>query len=289
MKHSVFNRRKFVHATATGLLGLTAINRNAIADKKHEQRFKKAVKYHMIVDDSLSIDGKFGLLKELGFDGIEIRTRDRDAKKVDELLQARDKHQLPIHGVVNSNSPDIKSAIDLSKTLGGTSVLVVAGRVTKEVSYDANYKEWSNRIKENAPYAEEHGIKILVENVWNNFLFSPLEMARFVDEIESPAVGVYFDLGNVVRVGYPEQWIRILGHRIGKLDIKEYSRDLQKNEGLWKGFGVEIGDGDVDYPACLKALKEIGYSGWATAEVKGGGRDRLQEIAERMDQVLQLG
>lgn len=243
----------------------------------------------MVVDPSLSIGEKFALLRELGFDGVEIRTRDKDAAKVDELLSARDKFELPIHGVVNSNSPDIRTAIDLSKKLGGTSVLVVAGRVTKDVPYDQNYREWSKRLKENAPYAEDQGIDLLVENVWNDFLFSPLEMARFVDEINSPAVGVYFDLGNVVRFGYPDQWIRILGKRIKKLDIKEYSRDLQKNEGLWKGFNVEIGDGDVDYPACLKALKEIGYTGWGTAEVKGGKRDRLAEIAQRMNNVLELG
>ena len=113
-------------------------------------------------------------------------------------------------------------------------------------------------------------------------------MARFIDEIDCPAVGSYFDVGNVVRFGYPDQWIRILGSRIGKLDIKEYSRDLQRNEGLWKGFNVEIGDGDVDYPAVREALAEIGYEGWATAEVGGGGRERLAEIARRMNDALSL-
>ncbi|MCA9112092.1 MAG: sugar phosphate isomerase/epimerase, partial [Planctomycetaceae bacterium] len=86
----------------------------------------------------------------------------------------------------------------------------------------------------------------------------------------------------------PEQWIRILGHRIGKLDIKEYSRDLQLNAGLWKGFDVEIGDGDCGWPAVRKALEEIGYQGWATAEVPGGGRERLADIAQRMDNVLAI-
>src|SRR5690606_26679445 len=117
---------------------------------------------------------------------------------------------------------------------------------------------------------------------------SPLEMARFIDEIDHENVGVYFDVGNVVRFGYPNQWIRILGERIGKLDIKDYSRKLQRDAGLWRGFEAEIGDGDADWPAVRTALSEIGYSGWATAEVEGGDRQRLTEIAGRMDRVLGL-
>ena len=251
------------------------------------RRFKKAVKFHMVQGESLSILQKFQLLSEIGFDGVEIRTRDKEAVQIDELLKSRDQTGLPIHGVINSSNPDIKSAIDLCKKLGGTSVLVVAGRVNKNVAYDANYREWFKRLKENAPYAEEQGIDLLVENVWNNFLLSPLEMARFIDEIGSPRVGVYFDVGNVVRFGFPDQWIRILGSRIKKLDIKEYSRKLQENEGLRKGFQVEIGDGDVDYPAVVQALKEVNYAGWATAEVPGGDRERLAFVAARMDRVLE--
>ena len=98
-------------------------------------------------------------------------------------------------------------------------------------------------------------------------------MARFLDEMESPIVGSYFDIGNVVRFGFPAQWIRILGKRIGKLDVKEYSRKKQKTEGLYAGFQVEIGEGDSDWPNVRKALTEINYkTGWATAEVKGGDR-----------------
>ena len=132
-------------------------------------------------------------------------------------------------------------------------------------------------------------MKLLVENVWNNFLLSPLEMARFVDELDSPAAGVYFDVGNVVRFGWPNQWIRILGKRIVKLDIKEYSRGKQRNEGLWKGFDVKLGEGDCDWPSVRQALSDISYeNGWATAEVRGGDRQRLAEIAERMDHILEL-
>jgi len=291
------DRRDFLQAAAMATIGLAS--QESWAASNAPARFKKAVKYHMVADKALPAQGtdtandkplsvteKFSLVKKLGFDGLEIHTRDKTAPQ--KFVEAHQATGLPIHGVLNSSNPDIRSAVDLAKTFGATSVLVVAGRVDKNTSYDANYREWSARLKENAPYAEEHGVKLLVENVWNNFLLSPMEMARFIDEIDSPAVGVYFDVGNVVRFGYPEQWIRILGSRIGKLDIKEYSRVLQKDEGLWKGFQVEIGDGDVDYPAVLKALEEIDYRGWATAEVKGGDADRLAFIAGRMNQVLNL-
>lgn len=240
----------------------------------------------MVKDDSLSVHQKFELLKKLGYDGTEIRTQSRG--DMETYKAASEATGLPIHGVINSSNPDIRGAVDLSKYYGGTSVLVVAGRVNEKMSYDDNWDDWLNRIREAAPYAQDHGIKLLVENVWNNFLLSPLEMARFIDEIDHEAVGVYFDVGNVVRFGWPDQWIRILGGRIGKLDIKEYSRKLQLDAGLWKGFQVEIGDGDCDWPAVREALDEIGYKGWATAEVPGGARDRLADIAQRMDNVLAL-
>ncbi|MEW4531067.1 sugar phosphate isomerase/epimerase family protein [Maioricimonas sp. JC845] len=283
------SRRDFLSASLTTAAAATIAGVPAATSAgEFTGKIRKAVKYHMIQAPELSVVEKFRMLRELGYDGVEIATRDKVNNNRDEVLAARDEVGLPIHGVVNSSRPDIRSAVDLSKQYGGTSVLVVAGRVNKQMPYDENYREWSARIREAAPYAEEQGIQLLVENVWNGFLLSPLEMARFIDEIDSPAVGVYFDCGNVVRFGWPEQWIRILGDRIVKLDIKEYSRDLQKNAGLWKGFNVEIGDGDVDYPAVREALTEIAYSGWATAEVKGGGRERLAEIARRMDEALSL-
>ena len=119
-----------------------------------------------------------------------------------------------------------------------------------------------------------------------------LEMAKEIvdtlDEFENDAIGAYFDVGNIVNYGWPEHWIAALGHRILKLDIKEYSRSRRDNEGLWKGFQVKIGDGDCDWPAVRRALKTIDYHGWATAEVPGGDQLRLQEVAERMNKVLAL-
>jgi hexulose-6-phosphate isomerase len=175
-----------------------------------------------------------------------------------------------------------------SHAFGGTTVLLVVGVVNKETSYADAYQRTQAEIRKVLPLAEELKIKIAFENVWNMFLLSPLEMARYIDEFQSPWVGAYFDVGNVVNYGWPEQWIRTLGKRILKIDIKEYSRKLRDRQGPYAGFKAELGEGDCDWPAVLKALDEVGYSGWCTAEVGGGGLERLTDVSKRMDKILEL-
>ena len=248
-------------------------------------KIKKAVKYGMI-GGSMPVADKMRLLKSLGYDGVEPSVGD----KVDpaELKEGAAAAGIEIHGVVNGSVEDIPRAIDRAVFYGSSSVLLVAGRVNESMSYEKNYRVTQETIREAIPYAKEQGIDLLVENVWNNFLLSPLEMARYIDELESDVVGVYFDIGNVVRFAWPEHWIPVLGHRIKKLDVKEYSRDKQRNEGLWKGFEVRIGEGSVDWAAVRTELSAIRYEGWGTAEVSGGGADRLKDIAARMDRALDL-
>jgi hexulose-6-phosphate isomerase len=130
-------------------------------------------------------------------------------------------------------------------------------------------------------------MQIALENVWNNFLLSPIEAKRFVDEINHPLVGWYFDIGNVLRYGWPEQWIKTLNSRIMKLHIKEYSRELMNTKGLWDGFKVELLEGDNNWPVVMKAVSEINHKGgWLTAEVNGGDRTRLKDLSERMDKII---
>ena len=254
-------------------------------------RVLKAVKFHMVREE-LSIGDKFKLVKDLGFDGIEVHKR--DMANPAEFHEASHRAKLPIHGILNSSDLDLRGAVDLARNVGATSVLVVAGQVNAETPYDQNYTRTRAWIAGAAYFARGsreknlNQIDLLVENVWNEFLLSPIEMARYIDEIKQPNVGVYFDIGNVVRFGWPEQWIRILGRRVRKLDVKEYSRAIMNEQGMRKGFDVPIGEGDIDWAAVREALIEIGYSGWATAEVPGGDRKALADIARRMDQVLGL-
>ncbi len=267
------DRRQFLATASSAAVAAAAMSLpNLQAEEKSERNtppLKKAVKLGM-VRGNLSLLEKFKLLKELGFDGVEGDSPNNLDPK--EVLNARDKADLPIHGLVDSvhwrqtlSHPDpqvrakglegLKTALRDAKTYGATSVLLVPAVVNKEVSYKQAYERSQAEIKKALPLAEELGIRILFENVWNNFLLSPLEMARYIDEFDSPLVGSYFDVGNVVRFGWPEHWIEALGPRIGKLDIKEYSRKLQNTKGPRAGFGVKIGDGDCDWPAVMRALK----------------------------------
>lgn len=278
------SRRAFMQAAGATALGMAmaGMPRPASAGE-FTDKIKKAVKYGMIGGNASPLE-KLQMLKELGYDGVEPSV----GEKVDpeELKAASDETGIVIHGVVNGSVDNIPAAIDRAKFYGATSVLLVAGRVNESMPYAENYEKTQAIIREAIPYAEEQEIVLLVENVWNNFLLSPLEYARYLDELESDWVGAYFDGGNCVRFGYPEHWIPVLGDRIKKLDIKEYSRDKQNNEGLWKGFDVEIGEGSTDWTKYRAELAKINYTGWATAEVSGGDRDRLADIAARMDKVL---
>ena len=255
------NRRSFVQATALAAAGAaTSVNAGQFTGK-----IRKAVKYHMFKEEGVSVLDKFKILKDLGYDGTEIRTADKvDPAEVDAAIE---KTGFPVHGVIHSSNPDLKMGVDLAKRFGGDSMLVVA-RYDKGLSLQANWDRDVTLLRDGAPYAEKNGIKMLVENVWASYLISAFDMRSFLDEIDSGYVGSYFDVGNNVRWGVAEHWVELLGKRIGKLDIKEYSIDIQKNEGLWKGFGVPIGEGSVNWANVRAELAKIGFEGWATAEVQ---------------------
>jgi L-ribulose-5-phosphate 3-epimerase len=288
------SRRTFLKVLGVSAAGglLPAINPLAVpaaAAEKSENPLRGRIKRGVmlqLVEEQLSVRDKFKLLQDLGFDGVEIRRPNNPDPK--EVVAAREATGLPIHGVTNSTSPDIRGAIDLAKLYGAETVLLVPGRVDARTGYDENYQTTQKRIRDAIEYAEKQQIKLLVENLnlFNSFLLSPLEMARYLDELASPWVGAYFDVGNVVRCGWPEQWIRILNKRIGKIHLKGSSRAVADQEGLQKALKVEMGEGDCDWAAVRAALSEINYSGWATAEVSGGDRRRLAVIFRQMNEVL---
>jgi len=280
-------------ATATTLTAtLTQFNNFVIAADEESKRIKKAVKVGMVQVPG-GLPEKMKTLKELGFDGIELNSP--GGPSADEVASAKEQSGLPVHGVVDSihwkirlSDPSaeirqqglegLQTAMRASKSYGGTSVLLVPGRVTDDATYDQCWERSIEQIKKALPLAKELGIQILLENVWNDFLTDPKETARYIDEIDSDMVGAYFDVGNTVRYSPPHEWVPVLGKRIKKLDIKDY--------GKGKGFGAKLLEGDVDWPKVMAALREIDFRGWATAEIAGGPRKRLAEIAERMDRIF---
>lgn len=296
------DRRSFLHQTAFASMAVAASPVFTSGTEQAKPLNKKSLKFGMIKED-ISLVDKFKMLKELGFDGVELDSPNE--LKEDEILAARDEAEIMIPGVVNSihwksplSDPDpavrkictdsMIDALQKCKMYGGTTVLLVPAVVNKDVSYADAWTRSVEEIKKILPTAHKTGIKIALENVWNNFLLSPMEAAHYVDQFDSDHIGWYMDIGNVVRYGWPEQWVRTLGSRILKIDVKEYSRKKQQEEGIWKGFDVQIGDGDCDWTSVNKALAEVGYSGWGSAEVPGGDRMRLKEISERMDRIYSL-
>jgi hexulose-6-phosphate isomerase len=242
-----------------------------------------------MIKEDLSVEDKLKMLKDVGFEGIEIPTQQLNKKTPEPKLLARaiEKVEVPVHGVVNSSNPDLKKAIDEAVLYGATSVLCVV-RPNPADSFMNNYKETQQTIRKAIPYAEKKRVHILIENVWNTFLIEPMLMARYIDELDSPYVKAYFDVGNVVRWGWPQHWIEVLGKRIVKIHIKEYNLKVAMREGMGKGFAFPIGQGSIDWKRVREELTKIGYRGWATAEVSGGNRERLAEISQQMDRVLDL-
>ncbi len=155
----------------------------------------------------------------------------------------------------------IARGLEIASWLGADSLLVVPGVVDNRTPYDAALENALSGIRELVPIAERFKVSIAVENVWNKFLLSPVEMRDFVDQCESEYVGAYVDVGNMIPYGYPEQWIKILGKRVRAIHMK----DFRSSVGTLGGF-VMLMEGDVNWPAVMAALREIGYDKSLTAE-----------------------
>ena len=289
---SQINRRCFLQKSGLVFAGTAVpalLGQPSLANAKvFRGRMRKAVGFMMIEED-LSVEDKLRLAKDVGFEGVETPTHLLDKKTPEPrvLARASEKVGVAVHGVVNSSHPDITGAIDEAVLYGATSVLYCV-RPDPKGSFIENYRRTQETIRRAIPYAEKKRIHILIENVWNTFLIEPLTMARYIDELDSPYVKAYFDVGNVVRWGWPQHWIEVLAERIVKIHIKEYNLKVAMNEGMGKGFAVPIGQGSIDWKRVCEELKKIGYRGWATAEVDGGDRRRLAEISQQMDRVLNL-
>ncbi len=250
---------------------------------------KKALKWEMIDEPEMSVTDKFKMVKEIGFEGVEPTADSVRKVGVAEFAKAIDASGIPVHGIVQGwTFSGINKTADWAKELGATSVLIVTGKVTETMPYAKNWEVTQAEMRKAIPHYEQQEIQLLIENVWNNFQLSPLEMAYYIDELDSEWCNSYFDIGNVHRFGWPEQWIPVLGERIKKLDLKEYSTEIRDKQGPWKGFSPKIGDGTIAWDKVVEELAKINYSGWVTAEVGGGNREHLADIAQRMAKVLDI-
>lgn len=176
--------------------------------------------------------------------------------------------------------------LERAKWLGATAVLLHPGQLKAEMRYDQAWDWTRDALKAMIPHAERHGVALAIENVWNKFILSPTEMKQMIDEVGHPLIGTYFDVGNCILYGYPEQWVAILGSRIKKVHVKDFKRAV----GTGKGF-CQLLDGDADYPAVMAELRRAGYDDYLTSEVSVGNMPEGQGIhttAERIDQIMAM-
>jgi hexulose-6-phosphate isomerase len=252
---------------------------------------------------SLSYEQRFTLAREAGFEGVEMRTITRDEEAA-EIREASVKTGLRIHSVMNADhweaplssaDPEVvrRSVRGMETSLrnaalwGADAVLLVPAVVDAATSYRDAYTRSQRIIREQLiPKAAEHKVVIAVEEVWNKFLLSPLEFARYVDEFESQWVKAYFDVGNVVLFAFPQDWIRTLGARIVKVHLKDFTMNRKESRYAF----VNLGEGDIDWPEVRRALGEIKYSGYVTTELSGPGSTDpaayLKDVSARVDRIL---
>lgn len=252
---------------------------------------KKGISIWSFPNDTLK--NNFELAKKAGFEGVEVALDETGEVSLQstekDLLSVKRQAEdcgIELYSVASGlywsywlNDDDetvrkkakdvVKKHLETASILGCESILVIPGTVNAEfaapgkvVDYATTYERSLEAITELKEYGEKYKVEIALENVWNKFLVSPMEMRDFIDKVDSKYVGSYFDVGNVLFNGYPEQWIKILGNRIKKVHFKDY----RVAAGGLHGF-VDLLAGDVNYPEVMKALQSIGYDGWVSAEM----------------------
>ena len=294
------DRRSFL-GTVAGMGALAALRPGVAAAGSAAQApaaggLKKAV-YVSMLPKELGWVEKFRLAREVGFEGIEIGTIS-DNGVAEEIKAAAAKANLPIHSVMNadhwkfpfsSDDPGVvakgvagmEQSLRNAKLWGAEAILLVPGIVDAKTSYEAAWKRSQKVIKERIlPMAADMKIVIGIENVWNKFLLSPLELARYVDEFASPWVKAYLDVGNMLFYGFPQDWARTLGSRIVRVHVKDFKQE--RNTYSW----TNLGEGNIDWPEVRKALADAKYSGWVTTEISGGDAAYLKDVVARLDRIF---
>lgn len=276
---------------------------------------KISVSYWMFeggLEGTLPVEDAMKQAKQLGFDAIELCIADKGVLTHEatpglcsQIRRQANQIGIEISSVASgmswfyppsSNDPVIRKAIidftrrslQITKWLKVDAYLFVPGAVdvfflpdSEVIRYDVCYRRAKEAVRRLVPAVQRFGVNLCIENVWNKFLLSPLEMRQFIDQFRCKGVGVYFDVGNVMLTGYPHHWIQLLGTRIKRVHIKDFKRSI----GTVDGF-VDLGEGDVDFEAVKAALTEIGYDGYVTAEVIPYRPGRLEKTAEFMKKMF---
>jgi L-ribulose-5-phosphate 3-epimerase len=250
-----------------------------------------------------SIAEALNLCRDLGYAGLEIlltesgeltmRSGPVDYAALGHMSEAAGVELVSICGagsftdndpaVIERSLAQARKMLEAAEALGIDTILVTGGRVHDTTPYDVAYERLRSALLELRPDAERHRVNIGLENVWNKLLLSPLEFRDLLDEIGSPYIGCYFDTGNVMLYGYPEQWIRILGRRIKKIHFKDFKMDHRERRYEWS----QLMQGAVDWPAVMREIRAIGYDDYVITEVCGD-RETYAETCRIMDAILAL-
>ena len=297
----MLDRRTFLKtlaatATVTPLARAAAGQSPAAAAAQFATKIHKSVLISMLPKE-LSYADRFALARDIGFEAIEMQTIAK-AEEAEEIRDAAKKTGVRIHSVMNmdhwrlplsSSDPTVvagsvkgmETSLRNAQLWGADAVLLVPAVVNATTSYKDAYTRSQAVIRERLlPLARDLKVVIAVEEVWNKFLLSPLEFARYVDEFESPYLKAYFDVGNIVFYAFPQDWIRTLGPRIVKIHLKDFKLDR-------RSFNfTNLGEGDIDWPEVRRALNDIKYAGFVTTELSGGDATYLKDVSARVDRIL---
>jgi hexulose-6-phosphate isomerase len=256
---------------------------------------KKGVLLDML-PNNLSYADRFKMARDVGFEVVQASaTPDEHAAeeikkaaiatglRIDSVMNVGDWENplsSSIPAVVEKSLAGMRTSLHNAKLWGSDAVLLVPAVVNPQTSYRDAWTRSQKEIRKLIPLAEELEIVIAIEEVWNKFLLSPLEMADYIDEFKSRWIKAWFDVGNVLLYGYPQDWIRTLGERIVKVHLKDFKR--REDGYAW----VNLGDGDVDWGLVRQAFAEIGYSGSAVVELDAGDEAYLRDVSRRVDRLL---
>lgn len=293
------NRREFLKSSAATICAVSlpsvAISELPSPPKPDAASIKKGLVFSML-PEKLSVADRFKLARDTGFEVIQAPTTP-DLKQADEIKAAADSSGVRVDSVMNmahwkyplssadpavveTSMDGMRTSLRNAKLWGCDAVLLVPAVVNPQTSYKEAWTRSQKQIRALLPLAEDLKIVIAIEEVWNKFLLSPLEMLAYINEFKHSLIRAWFDVGNVVLYGYPQDWIHTLGSTIFKVHLKDFKRS--ENGYAW----VNLGEGDIDWPAVRQAFADVGYHGSAIAELQSGDEAYLRDVNKRIDRLL---